>query len=106
MTVATTLGLTSAPTTHTRLLGWVADVAALEGDTDATETPIGYVPAPDAIDTSGLGPTDRDLRTALNDGIAAWAAAVAQIRAWFTRFGDKLPAPSWAEFDLLAQRLQ
>jgi phosphoenolpyruvate carboxykinase (GTP) len=63
------------------------------------------VPHPTSIDTEGLDlPTD-DLAAALRVDPNEWRAEIPQIRDWFERFGDKLPAQLWTELDTLTHRL-
>ncbi|MGE5828984.1 MAG: phosphoenolpyruvate carboxykinase (GTP) [Micromonosporaceae bacterium] len=88
---------------NSRILKWI--IGRLDGTADAIDTPIGYVPTPDAIDTTGLVISDADLAAALHvDGIE-WAAELPEINDWFATFGDRLPATLWAELDALQTRL-
>jgi phosphoenolpyruvate carboxykinase (GTP) len=86
-----------------RVLKWV--VERIEGTAGAVETPIGYVPTPESLDTSGLDVTAEDLEAVLRVDPEEWRAEVPQIVAWFERFGDKLPGVLWAELDALKARL-
>jgi phosphoenolpyruvate carboxykinase (GTP) len=88
---------------NSRILKWI--VERLEGTGEATETPIGSVPAPGAIDTEGLDVTAADLAEALRVNVEEWWVEIPQIIAWLEKFGDKLPAPLWAELDALRARL-
>jgi phosphoenolpyruvate carboxykinase (GTP) len=89
---------------NSRILKWVTE--RLDGTADAHDTPIGYVPAPSAIDTTGLHVTNDDLTAALRVDTTEWRAEIGQIADWFATFGDKLPAQLWTELDTLTQRLQ
>jgi phosphoenolpyruvate carboxykinase (GTP) len=88
---------------NSRVLKWV--VERLEGRADAVETPIGYVPTPDALDTDGLDMTDAELAQALAVDVEEWKAEIPQISEWFEKFGDELPAVLWTELDGLKARL-
>jgi phosphoenolpyruvate carboxykinase (GTP) len=73
-----------------RVLLWMID--RVKGKGGATETPIGLVPTESALDWNGL-----DLEASARRGLLAvdrgeWAAEVPEIRAFFARFGSRLPA--------------
>lgn len=86
-----------------RVLKWV--VERLEGLAAATETPIGHVPTPEAIDTTGLDLTPEELAACLAVDPEEWRAEVPGIAEWFDKFGDHLPTLLWAELDGLKARL-
>jgi phosphoenolpyruvate carboxykinase (GTP) len=88
---------------NSRVLKWV--IERLEGRAAAVETPIGYVPTPDALDVDGLGLTADDLAAVLRVDPEEWKAEIPQVTEWFTKFGDKLPGVLWAELDALKARL-
>jgi phosphoenolpyruvate carboxykinase (GTP) len=88
---------------NARILKWITE--RLDGTATAVDTPIGYVPAPEAIDTDGLDVPAADVAAALAVHVDEWAAEVPQIAEWFTKFGDKLPAQLWTELDILKARL-
>jgi phosphoenolpyruvate carboxykinase (GTP) len=88
---------------NSRVLKWI--VERLEGSGAAVETPIGWVPPPEAIDTAGLDVSAADLAAALRVDVEEWLQEVPQLVAWFARFGDKLPAVLWTELDALRHRL-
>jgi phosphoenolpyruvate carboxykinase (GTP) len=88
---------------NSRVLKWV--VERLEGTGAAVETPIGAVPAPGALDVTGLDMTPEDVAAALLVDVQEWRAEVPAVAEWFAKFGDKLPAVLWAELDALKARL-
>jgi phosphoenolpyruvate carboxykinase (GTP) len=88
---------------NSRVLKWV--VQRIEGTADAQETPIGYVPTPDSLDTDGLDTDREDLDAALRVDPQEWQDEIPQITEWFEKFGDKLPAVLWTELDGLKARL-
>ncbi|MBC7597014.1 MAG: phosphoenolpyruvate carboxykinase (GTP), partial [Kineosporiaceae bacterium] len=88
---------------NSRVLKYVVD--RLEGNAKAVETPIGYVPAPGALDVDGLDVTEAQLAKALAVDPEEWKAEIPQITEWFGKFGDKLPAVFWTELDGLKARL-
>lgn len=88
---------------NSRVLKWVLE--RIEGRADAIETPIGYVPTVESLDTDGLEMTAEQIQEALKVSPQEWAAELPQIREWFDKFGDTLPAPLWTELDSLKARL-
>ena len=89
---------------NSRVLKYVVD--RLEGNAKAIETPIGYVPAPGALDVDGLDVTEAQLAKALAVDPEEWKAEIPQITEWFGKFGGKLPAVFWTELDGLKARLE
>jgi len=73
-----------------RVLLWM--IGRVKGQAAAAETPIGLVPTEGALDWEGLGLSapERHLLLAVDRG--EWAAEVPEIRSFFDRFGDRLPA--------------
>jgi phosphoenolpyruvate carboxykinase (GTP) len=88
---------------NARVLKWI--VERLDGQADAIDTPIGYVPTRQSLDTIGLDLAADDLAAALRVDGEEWAAEIPQVSEWFTTFGDRLPAALWAELDTLRTRL-
>ena len=87
---------------NSRVLKWI--VERLEGEAEAVETPIGLVPAPNALDIEGLDVTEADLEKAGAVRPAEWADELPLIEDWFKSLGDQLPPELWAEFDGLKAR--
>ena len=72
-----------------RVLEWI--LARAFDEADAVETPIGYEPRPEDINIDGLDigvDTVRDLLTVDRD---LWRGEVADIKAFYAKFGDKVP---------------
>jgi phosphoenolpyruvate carboxykinase (GTP) len=88
---------------NSRVLKWI--VERLEGRGAAVETPIGHVPAVDALDVSGLEVSREDVEAVLRVDPEEWKAEIPQVTEWFEKFGDKLPGVLWAELDALKARL-
>jgi phosphoenolpyruvate carboxykinase (GTP) len=88
---------------NSRVLKWIAQ--RLSGQAEAVATPIGYLPAPGALDTGGLPVSDRDLQVLLSVDAATWREEAALIGEYLTIFGRHLPAQLWAEHDALRERL-
>ncbi|MDC5698265.1 phosphoenolpyruvate carboxykinase (GTP) [Intrasporangium calvum] len=88
---------------NSRVLKWIVD--RLEGEADAVETPIGFVPAPGSFDIDGLDVTEEHLAKAGAVRPEEWADELPLIEEWFNKFGEDLPAELWAEFDGLKARI-
>ncbi|QNN54551.1 phosphoenolpyruvate carboxykinase (GTP) [Nocardioides mesophilus] len=88
---------------NSRVLKWV--VERIDGQAEATETPVGHVPTPASLDTEGLDMTDEQLEAALRVDVEEWKAEIPQITEWFEKFGDDLPTVLWTELDGLKARL-
>ncbi len=88
---------------NSRVLEWVFERTAGRGE--AVETPIGYLPAPGAIDTTGLALDAATMDELLRVDLDEWRAEVPLIREHFAQFGDHLPGALAAEVDALEARL-
>jgi phosphoenolpyruvate carboxykinase (GTP) len=88
---------------NSRVLKWV--IERLEGKVGAVETPIGYVPAPGALDIDGLDVTEEQVAKALAFDAEDWKAEIPLITEWFEKFGEDLPSVLWSELDTLKARL-
>jgi phosphoenolpyruvate carboxykinase (GTP) len=88
---------------NSRVLKWV--IERIEGKAEAIETPIGFLPAPGALDIDGLDVTEEDVAKALAFNAEDWKAELPLITEWFDKFGDDLPTVLWTELDSLRARL-
>jgi phosphoenolpyruvate carboxykinase (GTP) len=88
---------------NSRVLRWVFE--RVSGTGEATETPIGSVPAAGALDIDGLGISAEDLAQLLAVDADDWRAEIPLIRQHFATFGDKLPQALHAEVDRLEAQL-
>jgi phosphoenolpyruvate carboxykinase (GTP) len=89
---------------NARVLEWVfrrCDDAA-----EAAETPIGLVPAVDALDIEGLDISREDVEELLHVDPEEWKPEIEPIREFFAKFGDKLPAELTRQLDALEERLR
>ncbi len=86
-----------------RVLLWM--IERMQGRGKAFETPVGLVPSPDALNLEGLKLDKAALDTLLGVDRDEWAEEVPEIRAFFERFGDRLPPELTRSLDGLAQRL-
>jgi phosphoenolpyruvate carboxykinase (GTP) len=88
---------------NSRVLKWI--VERVNGVGEAVETPIGYVPAPGALDVSGLSLTDEQLQTALAVDPSAWKSELPTISAHFDNLGGRLPSEMRSQLQALEERL-
>lgn len=72
-----------------RVLRWVID--RCEGKAAATETPVGYVPAEDAIDTRGLNVPAETMRALLTVDHEKWRMEMNALGEYFDTYGTRLP---------------
>ncbi len=86
-----------------RVLSWILDRCAQR--IDAVETPIGYMPRPSDLNTQGLNITQAALEELTAVPPEPWRQEVAELRAYLSGFGERLPAQMTAEVDALAARL-
>jgi phosphoenolpyruvate carboxykinase (GTP) len=89
---------------NSRVLKWIVD--RLEGDAEATDTPIGRLPTPGSLDVGGLGLTDEQVRLLLTVDPVVWREEAALIPAAYRTFGDRLPKALWGEYEALLERLE
>ncbi|MGH8228294.1 MAG: phosphoenolpyruvate carboxykinase (GTP) [Steroidobacteraceae bacterium] len=86
-----------------RVLAWMLDRAA--GTAGAVDSPIGRLPRPQDLNTSGLSVAQDALRelTAVDTGL--WRKEVTEIRSYLAQYGDRLPAALTRELDKTESQL-
>ena len=89
---------------NSRVLKWVTE--RIEGTAAAVDSPIGRLPAPDALDLSGLALPGSAMGELLAVDVDGWLDEVGLIRDHFARFGDKLPTAMADAVDQLEARLR
>jgi phosphoenolpyruvate carboxykinase (GTP) len=82
-----------------RVLKWMLDRCA--GKAPAQETPIGFVPRPADVDTTGLAPGEADIAGALHIDMKEWGEELESQKEWFDKLGKTLPR----ELEDLRQKL-
>ena len=88
-----------------RVLEWM--LKRCDGEIDAVETAIGYVPKAEDINIEGLDDFSIEtLKGILEVDNAKWAKEAAGVEEFYKQFGDKLPAELRAELDGLKARVQ
>lgn len=89
---------------NSRVLEWVFD--RCNGEGEAVETAVGYLPAKGAINTDGLNVTEADMDELLKVDPAEWQGDVDDTREYFKGMGDKMPKALMDELDKLEKRLK
>ncbi len=74
---------------NSRVLKWIYE--RVEGSGQAVETPIGNVPAPGAIDVSGLNLPAGAMEPLLAVDRDEWKKEIQDVEANYKKFGDRLP---------------
>jgi phosphoenolpyruvate carboxykinase (GTP) len=87
---------------NVRVLKWILE--RVEGRGKAAETPIGYVPTPDALTLDGLDITRQTMEDLLRIDPADWTPELKEMRKFLDKFGDHLPKEIADEHARLAAR--
>jgi phosphoenolpyruvate carboxykinase (GTP) len=88
---------------NSRVLKWICE--RIEGAGQAVETPIGYLPAPGALDMSGLNVSGADLAELLAVNLEGWKQEALDVAENYKKFGSRLPAALEKELYNLGTRL-
>ncbi|NJD03146.1 MAG: phosphoenolpyruvate carboxykinase (GTP) [Ruminiclostridium sp.] len=89
---------------NSRVLKWI--VERVSGAGKAVRTPIGYLPAADAIDREGLKVSDAEMEELLKVRKDEWLKEVASIKEHYAKYGATLPKEMTAQLAALEKRLQ
>jgi phosphoenolpyruvate carboxykinase (GTP) len=88
---------------NSRVLKWIFE--RTEGSGKAVETPIGFLPTPDAIDTKGLPVSGADMAELLKVDVKEWKKELEGIKEHYKKFGSRLPLALGDELAGLEKRL-
>jgi phosphoenolpyruvate carboxykinase (GTP) len=88
---------------NVRVLKWILD--RIEGRAAATETPIGFVPAPGSLDLDGLSIAPEKLDEALRVRPDDWTEEERAIGKFLEGFGKRLPEAICRQYQALSGRL-
>jgi phosphoenolpyruvate carboxykinase (GTP) len=88
---------------NVRVLKWILE--RVNGKGQAEETPIGFVPTPQALTLDGLAISAADLKEVLRVDAADWQKEADEIGTFFNILGDRLPPELRAEQAHLTERL-
>ena len=86
-----------------RILKWILERIDEKGK--AKETPIGFVPTEDAIDTEGMSFPPEKMKKLLHIHPEEWKKEVKEIENYLQTFAEKLPLDLKKELDALKKRL-
>jgi phosphoenolpyruvate carboxykinase (GTP) len=86
-----------------RVVKWIFE--RVDGTGKGTETPIGIVPTPDAIDQNGLTITKEAMETLVAVEPGDWAEASAGQATFFKSLGPRVPQEMYEEQKRLAEAL-
>jgi phosphoenolpyruvate carboxykinase (GTP) len=89
---------------NSRVLEWV--LRRVEGSAEAVDTPIGRVPAPQALPLDGLDLPQEDLAELFRVDPEAWLAECDLTEEFLAVFGDRVPGPVREQLEALRERLE
>ncbi|MGB3988934.1 MAG: phosphoenolpyruvate carboxykinase (GTP) [Acetivibrionales bacterium] len=89
---------------NSRVLKWI--VERVSGEGKAVETPIGYMPTVDAIDTDGLDISGEAMQELLSVNREEWLKEVESIREHYASYGEKMPKELYSQLEALEKRLK
>lgn len=86
-----------------RVLKWCFE--RIDGQHEGISTPIGVLPKPEELDTSGLQITEESLREALKVDSSEWKEEMRVLEEYFPIFGNKLPKEIREQLSFLKSRV-
>jgi phosphoenolpyruvate carboxykinase (GTP) len=87
-----------------RVLAWMLERTA--GTVGAVDSPIGRLPRPEDLNTTGLDIEAAALRELTSIDTALWRNEVSEIRSYLSQYGERLPAALTRELDRTEERLK
>jgi len=89
---------------NSRILKWIFERTS--GIENAIESPIGYLPAPGALDISGLNISQEALNELFHIDKEQWKKELDETKEYFKMFGDRLPKGLIQEIAAFESRLK
>jgi phosphoenolpyruvate carboxykinase (GTP) len=88
-----------------RVLRWI--LGRCKGEAEATQTPIGNIPAPGALDLRGIEEdvTPPVLEELFRIDKGDWKTELESQKEFFEKFGDHCPKEIWAQYEATSKRL-
>jgi phosphoenolpyruvate carboxykinase (GTP) len=87
-----------------RVIKWIFD--RCDGKADAKQTAVGYLPVKESLNLSGLEIKDNNLNRILSVNKDEWCAEAKEMRNYYKKLGERLPAELQKELDELEKRLE
>jgi phosphoenolpyruvate carboxykinase (GTP) len=87
-----------------RILRWIID--RCENRVGARETPIGWLPHSDDIDTEGLDVNEETMQALLEVNVEQWKHEMDSVGRYLSSFGDRLPAELRREYEKVVSALR
>ncbi len=87
-----------------RVLDWI--LKRCEGEKEALESPIGFLPCEGDIDTEGIDASKEDMKELLSLDAAQWHKEIKEIEDFYKIFGDDLPLELRKELEKLKNNLE
>ncbi|MDX1444131.1 MAG: phosphoenolpyruvate carboxykinase (GTP) [Gammaproteobacteria bacterium] len=87
-----------------RVLRWILD--RCDNKVDAVESPIGYLPTTESLDTTGLDIDADTLKSLLSINKAEWQQEIAAIDEYLESFGDRLPSELKTQLETVKAELE
>jgi phosphoenolpyruvate carboxykinase (GTP) len=88
---------------NSRVLAWI--FRRCDDEAEAVKTPIGLVPAPGALETTGLDLSSAEMEALVDVDPEEWRIQLPQIHQHYAGFGDTLPGELRRQLEVLEQRL-
>ncbi|MGI6524064.1 MAG: phosphoenolpyruvate carboxykinase (GTP) [Bdellovibrionota bacterium] len=85
-----------------RVIKWI--IERCNGEGEAKETPLGFVPTKDALDLTGLHLSESSLETLLDVDVDDLSDEIEDINKHYAQFGDKIPEVLKEEFQNLKKQ--
>ncbi|MGB9113339.1 MAG: phosphoenolpyruvate carboxykinase (GTP) [Acidimicrobiales bacterium] len=89
---------------NSRVIAWIFE--RCRGRGEAVRSPIGWLPAPGALDVSGLNLRPGVIDELFSIDTADWRSEVKHIRDYFGTYGNRVPNALDEELDALGDRLE
>ncbi|MBN9377410.1 MAG: phosphoenolpyruvate carboxykinase [Chlamydiales bacterium 38-26] len=89
---------------NSRVLKWIFE--RCDGENQAIESPVGYLPAPGALDIQGLSISQDSLDQLFHVDKEAWQLEVKELKEYLKMFNDRLPEGIKKQLSALETRLK
>ncbi|MDR1704794.1 MAG: phosphoenolpyruvate carboxykinase (GTP) [Clostridiales bacterium] len=86
-----------------RIVDWM--IKRCEGSIDAVNTPIGYMPTPEDINSEDLDLSMAAAAELLTVNKELWKSEIEDIRAFYSKFNEHTPRELWSQLSMLEERL-